>query len=161
MCQRYEFVVEMLGIDMSKAFDSISRELLLQVLSGLLNNDEMRMVYVLLTDVRLKVRVDMAFSRIFKTGKGVPQGDSLSPLLFIVYLEAALREFRQFMSASSVNSTGPSVLSFDTAYADDVDFGESNRAVIDLGKKNNQEGCIPSNKDFLAWASALFSRGPK
>jgi hypothetical protein len=132
MCQRYAFVVEMLGIDMSKAFDSISRELLLQVLSNLLNDDEMRLVHVLLTDVRLKVRVDRAFSRIFKTGKGVPQGDSLSPLFFIVYLEAALREFRQFMSVSSVNSTGPSVLSFDTAYADDVDFGESNKAVIDF-----------------------------
>ena len=46
---------------------------------------------------------------------GTPQGDTLSPVLFIVYLEAALREIRNIEN----NEEG---LTTEIAYADDVDF---------------------------------------
>ena len=46
---------------------------------------------------------------------GTPQGDSLSPVLFIVYLETALREIRE------INKTEEGIPT-EMAYADDVDF---------------------------------------
>ena len=55
----------------------------------------------------------------FKTNIGVPQGDSLSPVLFTIYLEAALRDLRQELpSRPAVDNDLP----LDIAYADDVDF---------------------------------------
>ena len=51
----------------------------------------------------------------FLANVGTPRGDSLSPVLFIVYLETALREIREI---NRIEERLPT----ETAYADDVDF---------------------------------------
>ena len=52
---------------------------------------------------------------------GTPQGDGLSPVLFTVYLEAALREVREVLGQDN----SPNEIS----YADDVDFIRSKEFV--------------------------------
>ena len=52
------------------------------------------MVRVLLAGTTISVRFGCATSDAIETTIGTPQGDSLSPVLFAVYLEAALRDVR-------------------------------------------------------------------
>jgi len=79
----------------------------------------MRMIEVLLADTQLQVRLGSATSPYFTTTIGTPQGDCLSPVLFVVYLEAALRDIR---SKTPRDIASDSLLPYDVEYADDVDF---------------------------------------
>ena len=47
-CQRYRCSIHMLGLDMSKAFDTISREKLLQVMAKIVHPDELHLIHLLL-----------------------------------------------------------------------------------------------------------------
>ena len=102
------------GIDLSSAFDTIDRHLLLQILSSFIEEDELRMIRYLLsnTDLRLKQNKIMTSNK-FLSNIGTPQGDSLSPVLFIIYLEYALRSLRRPQENN---------IPHEIAYADDVDF---------------------------------------
>ena len=53
-----------------------------------------RLVQSMYTDVRSRVRVGNGYSEEFDVAVGVHQGSVLSPLLFIIVLEALSREFR-------------------------------------------------------------------
>ncbi len=102
------------GIDMSSAFDTISRQKLLHILSNIVNEDEHRIIRFLLSNTKLDVKIKGSTSAApFQANIGTPQGDSLSPVLFVVYLEHALRELRQQTQTGFPN---------ELAYADDVDF---------------------------------------
>jgi len=78
-------------IDMSKAFDNVNREELLKDLKFLLEKDEIHMIKILITQLNLQIKNNSIISDNFDTSKGIPQGDSLSPLLFIYYLSQSLR----------------------------------------------------------------------
>ena len=119
MTQRFNTSIHILGIDMSKAFDTVRRDVLMRILESFLQESELRMIRILLTETWLEPRVKGASKSSFKTNIGVPQGDSLSPVLFTIYLEAALRDLRQELpSRPAVDNDLP----LDIAYADDVDF---------------------------------------
>jgi len=117
--QRYKWEFSILGIDMSRAFDTICRDKLIDVLSSFLPEDEVRLIRLLIADTKLAVRVGSDLSDYFTTTIGTPQGDSISPVLFIVYLEAALRSIR--MTTPRAQDTSR-FLPYDVEYADDVDF---------------------------------------
>ena len=53
-----------------------------------------RIIQGMYVDVKSRVRVNGQYSREFEVGVGVHQGSVLSPLLFILVLEALYREFR-------------------------------------------------------------------
>ncbi len=111
-----------MGIDMSRAFDTIKRSKTLDVLHQAgCNDDELRLVRLLLADTRLKVRVKMAHSAEFETTIGSPQGDGLSPVLFTCYLAAALSSVRESSTRPNppISSLG---MPLEMEYADDVDF---------------------------------------
>ena len=55
---------------------------------------QVRLVQNMYKDVRSRVRVGNGYSKEFGVGVGVHQGSVLSPLLFIIVLEALSREFR-------------------------------------------------------------------
>ncbi|GFR71283.1 hypothetical protein ElyMa_003808200 [Elysia marginata] len=56
----------------------------------------------------------------FMSNVGTPQGDSLSPVLFTIYLENALRDIRTTLPEP--NSSYGREIPSEIAYADDVDF---------------------------------------
>ena len=56
----------------------------------------------------------------FTSNVGTPQGDSLGPVLFIVYLEHALKKVRTLLLRPKVKYEKE--IPNEIAYADDVDF---------------------------------------
>ena len=119
--ERFSAEIHVLGLDFSKAFDTVNREKLLQVLRSeqIANDDEVRIIRYLMANTTLEVKIESFKSPAFPTTKGIPQGDGLSPVLFTVYLEAALRDLR---SSLPPRPTADAQIPPETAYADDADF---------------------------------------
>ncbi|OQR83398.1 hypothetical protein ACHHYP_14761, partial [Achlya hypogyna] len=90
--RKYEDAFSILGIDLSRAFDTIDRSKLLLVLEDILTNDEVRLVRTLLASTTLKIRLGHKTHQAFTTNIGTPHGNALSPVLFVVHLDAALRD---------------------------------------------------------------------
>ena len=111
--------IEILGIDLSRAFDTIRRRKFLNVLHSFLDTNNVRIIRLLLSETNITVRVDDALSAPFNTTVGPPQGDSLSPVLFIVYLEAALRTLCGCLPRRPPADIN---LPCEAIYADDTDF---------------------------------------
>ena len=82
-------------IDLEKAFDLVPRNVIWWAMRKL-GIDEwlVRLVQSMYKDVRSRVRVGDGYSEEFGVGVGVHQDSVLSPLLFIIVLEALYREFR-------------------------------------------------------------------
>ena len=87
-----DYHIHILMMDMSRAFDTVNRKLLMEDLKEVLNDDELHIIKLLLHDVKLVVRCGTSHGEEFTTHMGVPQGDCLSPILFTLYLANALRE---------------------------------------------------------------------
>ena len=82
-------------IDLEKSFKHVLRDVIWWA-KRKLGIDEwlVRLVQSMYKDVRSRVRVGDGYSEEFGVGVGVHQGSVLSPLLFIIVLEALSREFR-------------------------------------------------------------------
>ena len=82
-------------VDLEKAFDRVPRDVIWWAMRKL-GIDEwlVGLVQFMYKDVRSRVRVGDGYSEEFGVGVGVHQGSVLSPLLFIIVLEALSREFR-------------------------------------------------------------------
>ena len=113
--EKYKEQYTILGIDMSSAFDTINRGKLIQVVKTFLDEDAVRLIRFLLSNTTLTIHSGNLSTSI-PTLVGTPQGDSLSPVLFVIYLEAALRELRPKIRTPDTMSP------FELEYADDVDF---------------------------------------
>ena len=79
-------------IDMSKAFDSINRKLLLPDPSKIINEDKLHIIQLLL-NVKLEVRYGKELSEPFTTDTGAPQGDCDSASQFTFYLAKILEHY--------------------------------------------------------------------
>ena len=82
-------------VDLEKALDHIPQDVIWWAMRKL-SIDEwlVRLVQSMYKDVRSRVRVGDGYGEEFGVGVGVHQGSVLSPLLFIIVLEALSREFR-------------------------------------------------------------------
>ena len=69
---------------MSKAFDNIQRGTLLNDLKGIIHDDELHFIEVLLDKVNLSVKLEGQKGNKFITNIKSPQGDGASALLFII-----------------------------------------------------------------------------
>ena len=88
----------------------------------------MRMIRLVLADTSLEPRLSTGDCRAFATSIGTPHGDSLSPVLFTLYLEAALRDLRsRLRTRPLVDANVP----LDVEYADDTDFISTSRLFLD------------------------------
>ena len=84
------YQLHLLLLDMSKAFDTVNRNKLFQILETLLLPEELHLFDILTNNCKLQVRVGTTLSNDFTTQIGIMQGDCLSAVLFIVYLAHAL-----------------------------------------------------------------------
>ena len=126
--QRQRVSIEFLGIDLGRAFDTIRRDKLLDTLQTFLGESEMRMIRLLLADTSLEPRLSTGDCHAFATSIGTPQGESLSPVLFTVYVEAALRNLRSRLPTRPLADAN---LPLDVEYADDTDFISTSRLFLD------------------------------
>ena len=82
-------------VDLEKAFDRVPRQILWWAMRKLGIDDWIiQLVQAMYCEMKSKVRVDNCFTDKFNVNVGVHQGSVLSPLLFIIVLEALSQEFR-------------------------------------------------------------------
>jgi hypothetical protein len=117
IAQRFKIRFQSLGIDLSKAFDCVVRSILYEELEEILDEDCLRILRVLLSDTTLQVKIGDLRSEPFQTMIGVPQGGSLSPIFFILYLHLTMKGFEDQVLARPTDGyyTQPT-------YADDINF---------------------------------------
>ena len=120
-------------VDLGKAFDRVPRKVIWWTLRKLgVEEWIVRLVQGMYANARSRVRVGEGYSEEFEVKVGVHQGSVLSPLLFIIVLEALSREFR-------------SGVPWEDLYADDlVIIAES------LGE------CV---RRLLTWKEAMEKKG--
>ena len=131
--QKYEAELFIMGIDLSKAFDCIDRQILMSKLEEILQQkpSELRMIRYLLSNTNLTARVQGKLGDAFKTTLGIPQGDGLSPALFLIYLQIAIDHHQRIQR--EVDNTINKLTKY-TNYADDTDFISSHyHALYSLG----------------------------
>ena len=93
--QIQEITIYVTGIDMLSVFDTIQRDLLIDIAKEILNEDEIRIQRVLLAETTLEVKVENAETTAFKSNIGSPQGNGISGLLLTIYFNDALQQLRK------------------------------------------------------------------
>ena len=130
-----------MGIDMSAAFDTIRRSTILGLLKDAgCTDDEVRLVRYLLSNTKLRVRVNNDMSVEFESSLGAFQGDSLSGKLFTLLLAGCLYEVRSRLGRNEppVSDLG---VPDETEYADDVNFLDEDMEKL--------KAMLPHIKDIL------------
>ena len=131
---KFKTRIHILGIDMSKAFDTVNRVKLLQLVKTIVDNDSYQLITHLLADTTNCVRIEGQFGPIFPSTIGVPQGDALSPILFVIYLQGALNDLKTALEKYHVHDPHKNI------YADDVDF------ILDESQHSKDENAVETLK---------------
>ena len=121
--------VNIIGLDMSSAFDTIDRAELMSILENIVDEDELRMCRILLSNTTMKMRFDNHDEETFESNKGSPQGDAASGTFFNIAFENALRDLRSELNQAKImiehsycKPTDICSLPDELIYADDSDF---------------------------------------
>lgn len=132
ICNLYDFITHkceggngaLVGfLDVAKAFDSLSHEIFDKLLCSFDFDATVRLWFQsFLSNRRIRVRVGSACSCEFAVPIGVPQGSSLSPLIFAIYINTVL----EYIALSSTLSA--------FCYADDLSVG------LPINKENSYRG---------------------
>ena len=141
------YKIFLLLLDMSKAFETVRSNDLFTILEDILEADELHMMKILVEDVILRVKIGKTTGEAIKTNIGIPQGDCLSPILFILYLAEALKPTRTVAKPPNFDST--KILMIDQQYADDVSWITNHDETVLTAKERstfNYEGKEPANK---------------
>ena len=128
-------VKKCIGIDLSKAFDTVDRYKLLEILQKRgVGTENLSLIKRLLSNTTLQIKRGKNLGDEFETTRGIPQGDALSPRLFTLYLDEALREINEKLGEVSEQKSFIPLHGHDYArksipssnlhveFADDLDF---------------------------------------
>ena len=117
-----DYVIHLLLLDMSKAFDTVDRNVLFEHLEEILHEDELYILHILTNNPQLQVKIGNTTGELFTTTLGIMQGDCLSAILFIFYLAMCLRlPFHTKTKGFLINPT----------YADDLTLAGTNERQIE------------------------------
>ncbi|CAF2133571.1 unnamed protein product [Rotaria magnacalcarata] len=114
-------------IDFRKAFDTIKHNIIWVVLKSYgIGNKTLALLQNIYEQAQSAVRVDKEIGEWFHTSVGTRQGDPLSPLLFITYLERVMDKAIQTDSGISISGTLVNNLRF----ADDINMIQEDRNML-------------------------------
>ena len=164
---RHQEELFIIGMDFSKAFDTIDRSKLVNtILPPLLDEDELRLIRYHLSTTTLLIKVANSIEQYLNSITGTPQGDGLSPLLFIVYLEYVMRQVREALipilqppaALPPQNEDQPDppqdlLPIFELTYADDMNIATDDRdvavTIIEVADPIFEENDLFLNQDKL------------
>lgn len=119
-CEQKQMPLAFISLDQEKAFDRVSYDFLFQVLSAFnFGPSLIRWIKVLYNDVRSSVIVNNHISDPITLQRGVRQGCSLSPLLYVLCLEPFAIKIREDEQISGVKLPGNCNSIKLSLYADD------------------------------------------
>jgi hypothetical protein len=119
--KKYEYRQNMwqVFVDFRKAYDSIHRNSLYNIMEEFgFPNKLINLTKLAMEGVKYQVRVDNTMSEAFGVETGLKQGDALSPLLFNIALEKAVRVLQNEARGLNVDQYQINVLGF----ADDLNI---------------------------------------
>ena len=145
------YTIHLLMLDMSKAFDTVDRNILQNDLAKILNQDELHLISIMM-NTKLQVRCGTSVSETFKTDTGIPQGDGLSANQFTFYLAKVLnpgtphqdhnyakltdiRTTTQITTEHNYSTSIKNKFDINQEYADDISILITNPNTIAFNKK--------------------------
>jgi len=136
----YNEAVHQLFIDFKKAYDSVRREVLYNILIEFgIPKKLVRLIKMCRTETYSRVQVGKNLSDIFPIRNGLKQGDALSPLFFNFVLECAIRRVQVKQDGLKLNGTHHLLV-----YADDVNILGGTIYIV----KENAEALLVATKEI-------------
>ena len=136
--QKYQETLYITGIDMTAAFDTIKRKELLEILESIINEDELRIIRLLLSNTSLEIKIINATTQPFDTNIGSPQGDGLSGCLFNVYFEHSLRRVRAAINTNFIIQDHSYANPVEATFPEEVIYADDFDSITDNLAKRNQ-----------------------